>query len=70
MNDVRKMIYGSIIGFFLVLSVWFSIIYVSSCGFSFTCNQAAPLVHMGTGSPFVLMKRLSAEKGHWRSKII
>ena len=44
MNDVRKMIYGSIIAFFLVLSVWFSIIYVSSCGFSFTCNQAAPLV--------------------------
>ena len=44
MNDVRKMIYGTIIGFFLMLVVWFSIVYVSSCGFTFTCNQAAPLV--------------------------
>jgi hypothetical protein len=44
MNDVRKMIYGTLIGFFLVLGVWFSIIYISACGFTFTCNQAAPLV--------------------------
>lgn len=44
MNDVRKMIYGTIIGFFLMLGVWFSIVYVSSCGLTFTCNQAAPLV--------------------------
>ncbi|NJC98633.1 MAG: hypothetical protein C3F07_16670 [Anaerolineales bacterium] len=44
MNDVRKMIYGAIIGFFLVLGVWFSIIYISACGFTFTCHQAAPLV--------------------------
>jgi hypothetical protein len=39
MNDVRKMIYGTIIGFFMVLGLWFSIIYVSSCGFTFTCNR-------------------------------
>lgn len=44
MNDVRKMIYGTLIGFILTLGVWFSIIYVSSCGFSFTCNKGAPLV--------------------------
>jgi len=37
MNDVRKVIYGTIIGFFLMLGLWFSIIYVSSCGFTFTC---------------------------------
>jgi len=43
-NDVRKVIYGTIIGFFLMLAVWFSIIYVSSCGFTFTCRQAAPKV--------------------------
>ena len=44
MNDVRKMIYGTIIGFFLMLGLWFSIIYVSSCGFTFTCNRGDPLV--------------------------
>jgi len=40
MNDVRKMIYGSIILFFVVLAFWFSIIYVSSCGMTLTCRQA------------------------------
>jgi hypothetical protein len=44
MNDVRKMIYGTIIGFFLVIGVWFSIVYVAACGFTFTCNRADPLV--------------------------
>ncbi|GAB4456260.1 MAG: hypothetical protein OHK0041_21080 [Anaerolineales bacterium] len=43
MNDVRKMIYGTIIGFFLVLGFWFSIVYVSACGFTFTCNRGHPL---------------------------
>jgi len=42
MNDVRKMIYGTIILFFVVLAFWFGIIYVSSCGLTFTCRQAAP----------------------------
>lgn len=42
MNDVRKVIYGTIIGFFIMLGIWFSIIYVSSCGFTFTCRQAQP----------------------------
>ncbi|MDX1377873.1 MAG: hypothetical protein R3307_03415 [Anaerolineales bacterium] len=40
MNDVRKVIYGTIIGFFLMLGLWFSIVYISSCGFTFTCNRA------------------------------
>ncbi|MFZ5885402.1 MAG: hypothetical protein ACOYYI_16665 [Chloroflexota bacterium] len=44
MNDVRKMIYGTIIGFFLMLGFWFSIVYVSACGFTFTCNRGQPLV--------------------------
>ena len=44
MNDVRQMIYGSLVLFFLVLAFWFSVIYVSACGFTLTCNQADPLV--------------------------
>ncbi len=44
MNDVRQMIYGSLVLFFLILAFWFSIIYVSSCGFTLTCNQAEGIV--------------------------
>jgi len=44
MNDVRRMIYGSLILFFLTLGFWFSVIYISSCGFTLTCNQAAHIV--------------------------
>jgi hypothetical protein len=44
MNDVRQMIYGSLVLFFLVLAFWFSIIYVSSCGFTLSCNQADQIV--------------------------
>jgi hypothetical protein len=44
MNDVRKMIYGTIILFFVVLAFWLSIIYVSSCGLTLTCGQAAQKV--------------------------
>src|ERR1700752_4323121 len=44
MNDVRRMIYGSLILFFMTLGFWFSVIYISSCGFTLTCNQARPIV--------------------------
>jgi hypothetical protein len=44
MNDVRKMIYGTIILFIAVVASWLSIIYVSACGLTFTCRQAAPRV--------------------------
>lgn len=44
MNDVRKMIYGSLILFFITLAFWFSVIYISSCGFTLTCHQAAHIV--------------------------
>lgn len=44
MNDVRKMIYGTIIGFFILMAGWFSLIYISSCGFTLTCYQASPIV--------------------------
>lgn len=40
MNDVRKTIYATIIGFFLMLGLWFSIVYISSCGFTLTCYRA------------------------------
>jgi hypothetical protein len=42
MNDVRKMIYGTIVLFFGVLVFWLSIIYISSCGLTLTCRQSLP----------------------------
>ncbi len=44
MNDVRRMIYATLIAFLLFLLFWFSIVYISACGFTLTCNQGAPLV--------------------------
>lgn len=44
MNDVRRIIYGTIILFLVVLVAWMSIIYVASCGLTLTCGQAAPKV--------------------------
>lgn len=44
MNDVRKVIYATLIGFFLLMGLWFTIIYVSSCGFTFNCYRADPTV--------------------------
>jgi len=44
MNDVRKMIYGTLIGFLAVVVAWISLIYISGCGFTLTCIQAAAIV--------------------------
>jgi hypothetical protein len=38
------MIYGTIVLFFVVLVFWLTIIYVSSCGLTLSCQQALPKV--------------------------
>ena len=43
-NDVRRLIYITLVAFLLFLVFWFSIVYVSACGFTLTCIQGAPLV--------------------------
>ncbi len=43
-DDVKKVIYGTIIGFLVVVLSWLGLIYVSSCGFTLNCNRAAPFV--------------------------
>ena len=43
-DDVRRMIYGTIVLFLTVVVSWLSLIYVSSCGLTLTCRQAAPRV--------------------------
>ncbi len=44
MNDVRQWIYGAIVGLLACIGLMLSIVYVSACGFTLTCVQAAPLV--------------------------
>lgn len=44
MNDVRQWIYGAIIGLLACIGLMLSIVYVSACGFTLTCVQAAPLI--------------------------
>ena len=43
-DDVRKLIYGTVIAFLLVVLAWLGLIFISSCGFSLSCNQALPIV--------------------------
>ena len=44
MNDVQKMIYGTISLFLVVVVSWISLIYVSACGLTLTCRRALPKV--------------------------
>lgn len=43
-DDVKRVIYLTIIGFLVVVLSWLTLIYVSSCGFTLSCNRAAPYV--------------------------
>ena len=44
MDDVRKIIYGVVAGFVIFVGFWLSIVYVSACGFTLSCNQGQALV--------------------------
>jgi hypothetical protein len=44
MNDVRKLIYGTIILFLAVVISWVSVLYVASCGLTTSCKKAAHIV--------------------------
>jgi hypothetical protein len=46
MNDVRRFIYGAIIGLFVFVGLMISIVYVSACGLTFTCNRADPKLNL------------------------
>ena len=43
-DDVRRVIYGTIVVFGVGLLIWFGFLYVNACGFTFTCNQGQPLI--------------------------
>ena len=43
-DDTRRLIYGTIVAFLLFIVVWLGFVYISACGFTVTCIQAAQLV--------------------------
>ena len=43
MDDFRKLMYGVLVAFIGIIVIWVSIVYISACGFSFTCRQAQPV---------------------------
>lgn len=60
MNDnVRKVIYGTIIGFLVVVLSWLTLIYLFACGFTLSCNRATPLV-IRTPIPTLIPVKLAA----------
>lgn len=42
-DDVKRMIYGTLVLFILVVLTWIGFVYVSGCGFSLSCEKAANL---------------------------
>jgi hypothetical protein len=61
MDDVKKTIYGTIIGFLLVVGAWVGIVYVSSCGYTFTCHRG-DLAVQRTPIPTLIPATLPAVK--------
>src|SRR5689334_17128833 len=43
-DDTRRLIYGTIIAFLLFILSWLGFVYISACGFTFTCIRANQLV--------------------------
>ncbi|MCA1899597.1 MAG: hypothetical protein LDL50_02695 [Chloroflexi bacterium] len=66
-DDVRKIIYGTITVFLLGVMAWISIIYVSACGVTLTCNRGAPRVDR-TPIPTLIPATLPAQDVSWQSE--
>ena len=58
-DDVRRVIYGTIIGFLVVVLSWLALIYISACGFTLSCYRATPLV-VRTPIPTLIPVKLAA----------
>lgn len=43
MDDFRKLMYGILIAFVGILVIWISIVYISACGLSFSCERGQPV---------------------------
>jgi hypothetical protein len=43
-DDVKKLVYGTILVFLFVVFTWVSLLFLSSCGFTLTCSRGEPLI--------------------------
>jgi hypothetical protein len=43
-DDVKKLVYGTILVFLFVVFTWVSLLFLSSCGFTLTCSRGDPLI--------------------------
>jgi len=43
-DDTRRLIYGTIVAFLVFILSWIGFVYISACGFTFTCIQGAQIV--------------------------
>jgi hypothetical protein len=66
-DDVRKYIYGAITVFLVGVMSWISIVYVSACGVTLTCNRGAPHVDR-TPIPTLIPATLPASDVSWNSE--
>jgi hypothetical protein len=67
MDDVRRLMYSVVIAFMAVIVVWLSIVYISACGFIFTCQRGRPVVD-ATPIPTLAAATLPAPDFRFRSR--
>lgn len=63
-DDVRKYIFGAITVFLVGVMSWISIVYVSACGVTLTCNRGKPSVDR-TPIPTLIPATLPAQDVSW-----
>jgi hypothetical protein len=66
-DDVRKYIFGAITVFLVGVMSWISIVYVSACGVSLTCQRGAPRVDR-TPIPTLIPATLPVSEVSWESE--
>jgi len=59
-SDVRKIVYITVIGFVLMLVVWFGLLFVLACSGSVTCNQGKPITAVHTPIPTLIPATMPA----------
>ena len=67
-DDVRKYIYGTITVFLVGVMSWISIVYVSACGVTLTCNRGKPSVDR-TPIPTLIPATLPASDVSWDAEV-
>jgi hypothetical protein len=60
-DDTRNLILGTIVAFLLFIGAWLGFIFISACGFTLTCNQAAPLVERTSVPTLIPVRQANAQ---------